>query len=260
VKTKKRVWEISSAVALFLVVLVCGSIGGWWLDRPRRLSEQLSNELKLVDESLGGGEDVSLKQSRRLRELVRQGARVETTSENGLTLLEAAASAGDLAFVKDLLSEGVAVDPPGRLGAALGAAARAGQLEVTEELLRNGATVKASVDESALMVATISGNPRVIRALVRAGAQVDAKDLIGRTALNWSVGYGHPEAVKALLDLGADPSIPDNQGKTPLANAEITRHRIKSRRPDLPLDRWTRSVQLLKQASRTTSAPSRGRR
>ena len=41
------------------------------------------------------------------------------------------------------------------------------------------------------------------------------------TALHWAVVFGHTEAIRALLDAGADIEAKDNDGKTPLQRAKI---------------------------------------
>ena len=55
-----------------------------------------------------------------------------------------------------------------------------------------------------------------VRLLVEAGADVDARDRWGRTALAYAVAYGNTAAADALLRLGADASTPDQAGTTPL--------------------------------------------
>ena len=51
-----------------------------------------------------------------------------------------------------------------------------------------------------VMFAARNGNPDVIKLLVEAGANVNAREpLRGTTALMWAVEQRHPEAVAALL-------------------------------------------------------------
>jgi ankyrin repeat protein len=55
------------------------------------------------------------------------------------------------------------------------------------------------------MLAARNGNPAVIKLLLAAGADVNAREpLRGTTALMWASEQRHPEAVKALLEGGAD--------------------------------------------------------
>src|SRR5438128_2873956 len=56
-----------------------------------------------------------------------------------------------------------------------------------------------------LMLAARNGNPEVIKRLVAAGADINAKEPIrGTTALMWAAEQRHASAVKMLLELGAD--------------------------------------------------------
>jgi ankyrin repeat protein len=58
------------------------------------------------------------------------------------------------------------------------------------------------------MLASRNGNPDTIKALIAAGAEVNAKEsLRGTTALMWAAEQSHPAAVKALLDAKADYSL-----------------------------------------------------
>lgn len=58
-----------------------------------------------------------------------------------------------------------------------------------------------------LMRAAESGNIHEVRALLKAGADVNAKwPVWGHTALMFAAGEGHLEVVKALLAAGADPN------------------------------------------------------
>ena len=50
--------------------------------------------------------------------------------------------------------------------------------------------------------------------LIKAGAEVNAKDNIGWTALMWAVNKGHNEVSEVLIKYGADVNIKNNEGKT----------------------------------------------
>ena len=85
-------------------------------------------------------------------------------------------------------------------------------------LLPAGAAVDApnADGETPLMMAAKEGHNGVLQALLRARADVRAKDVGGNTALHhvsWSTG------VAALLEAGAELGATNEQGSTPLAAA-----------------------------------------
>ena len=74
------------------------------------------------------------------------------------------------------------------------------------------------------MTAARTGKPGPVKALLAHGADVNAKERRGQTALMWAAAEGHAEVVEALLDAGAD-------FRTPLPPA--SRHSVRrARGPD----------------------------
>jgi ankyrin repeat protein len=65
--------------------------------------------------------------------------------------------------------------------------------------------------------------PQII-ALVRAGADVKAKDQFGYTPLHWAARRGHTELAQTLLDAGADAKAENDMGETPLHEAACEGH------------------------------------
>jgi ankyrin repeat protein len=57
----------------------------------------------------------------------------------------------------------------------------------------------------------------ILRQLLDAGADINAQDKDGRTALISAAFYNRREAVSVLLARGADPSIRDNNGRNAAA-------------------------------------------
>ena len=57
-------------------------------------------------------------------------------------------------------------------------------------------------------------------ALLKAGADRDARDDFGRTPLHSAAQRGSTEGVTALLNAGADPAARDSDGKLPFDYAE----------------------------------------
>ncbi len=91
--------------------------------------------------------------------------------------------------------------------------------EVVKRLLRAGADANASnrYGETALMWAAEWDVPEAVKLLLDAGARVDARDGEGRTALMWAHS---PEAVRLLLDAGANPNLRDNYGQRAVRGQE----------------------------------------
>jgi ankyrin repeat protein len=104
-----------------------------------------------------------------LRALLSAGLCPDTACDEGWSLVELAASRGQSAVVELLLAHGAA---PGRLHAAVA-----------------------------------GGEPGVVRAVVAAGAQVDARDAAGFTPLHQAVSQGDVRLVTALLLAGADATL-----------------------------------------------------
>jgi ankyrin repeat protein len=73
-----------------------------------------------------------------------------------------------------------------------------------------------------LMWAVDAGHIEIVRALIDAGSDVNARDeaRIGNTALHFAVEKERAEMVELLLRAGADPSAPGWMRLTPLDKAE----------------------------------------
>ncbi|UCF81439.1 MAG: ankyrin repeat domain-containing protein, partial [Acidobacteriota bacterium] len=88
-------------------------------------------------------------------------------------------------------------------------AAEAGDTAKVEQLIEQGADVNAEdkYGITALMFAAKNGQTEIVKALVDAGADVEAKDKYGVTALMAAASGSHTETVKVLIDAGADANI-----------------------------------------------------
>lgn len=177
-----------------------------------------------------------------VRELVERGADVHIRGRKANTVISAAAYMGNPEMVSLLLKKGadpLLVDQFGK--SAMCYAAGRGFDDVVSVLLDGGVDVNARYGNglSALMWAAghsvDAGNNsaiRVIKLVTARGAQIDARDNRGRTALMIAAELGYEEVVDALLGHGADPSLVDNSGKTPhdLATTESLRTRLATTR------------------------------
>ncbi|HEV8066271.1 MAG TPA: ankyrin repeat domain-containing protein [Planctomycetaceae bacterium] len=110
--------------------------------------------------------------------------------------------------------ERAASTPPDLLNAV-----RTGDHERVERLLRLGADANARDDHgtTALMLATVVADGRMVQTLLDHGADVNAKNRAGATALMWAVG--DRDKVRSLLRRGADVNARADSGRTPLVIA-----------------------------------------
>ena len=108
-------------------------------------------------------------------------------------------------------------------GGELRAAASQGNLAEVERLLKAGADLNAK-DKSGTtplhLAAAKNSTPAVLEVLLKAGADVNAKGKDGETPLHSAAGFNPtPAVLEVLLKAGADPRAIDSDGKTPHAVA-----------------------------------------
>jgi thioredoxin-like negative regulator of GroEL len=105
-------------------------------------------------------------------------------------------------------------------------AAKNGDTAQVKALLDKGADVNARDKDglTALMWAAAGGRTDIVKALLDKGADVNAKTSYGYTALMWAAAGGHTDIVKALLDKGADVNAKDSDGYTALMWAAARGH------------------------------------
>ncbi len=130
----------------------------------------------------------------------------------------------DGAAAKEALAHGA---DPNRLVdkvPVLSAAARRGEVQILQALLDAGADVHAhDLLIPALSYATATGTPATMQALLDAGADPAAGGE-GVTPLHWAAERAQPEAVRLLLDAGADPAAKNAKGQTPADIARAGNH------------------------------------
>ncbi|KAI2492674.1 serine/threonine kinase [Fragilaria crotonensis] len=106
--------------------------------------------------------------------------------------------------------------------------ARDGYLDKVRDLLQRGANVNAKDEDgwTALIWASTGGRLELVRVLLNHdGVDVNAKDRWGDTALYRASWYGFVEVVRALLNHnGVDVNIKDNVGDTALIKASESFH------------------------------------
>ena len=133
--------------------------------------------------------------------LLNNGAGVNATDKRGETALMTAAESGQLKTAHLLLDRGAQLsvrDGEGRT--ALEHAARKNHRRVVDFLMSRGAKTN-------LAAAAMVGDTAQVQRFLKEGADVNAKDDQGKTALILAVERGHLEVVKLLLENHADVNV-----------------------------------------------------
>ncbi|MFZ5867579.1 MAG: ankyrin repeat domain-containing protein [Thermodesulfobacteriota bacterium] len=146
----------------------------------------------------------------------------QTVDEN--QELMQAARKGHLQEVERLLDNGVDVnteDEKGRTPIAW--AAIGGHRDVVNMLKSHGG-------KYTLFIAAAIGDTGEAQRLIDSGAEVNATDKVGLTALMWAAEKGHTDVMRLLLEKGADVDAKDPKGNTALMAAVGWRQRLWVRR------------------------------
>ena len=141
-------------------------------------------------------------------ELLKQRADVNAPQPDRATALHWASHWDDLDLVARLLRAGANVNAANDLRVTpLMLACENRNVAMVQQLLKAGADPNAatSTGETVLMTSARTGNVGVVKALLARKANVNAKEPVhGQTALMWAVAREHPDVVRALIDAGAD--------------------------------------------------------
>jgi ankyrin repeat protein len=141
--------------------------------------------------------------------------------------LSVAAGLGRREIVDLLIERRAAIDAPDAEGGAtpLVSAIMACEPEIAGLFVEKGADVNRRIDAwgrkglSPLMLAAAIGLPDLARALIGAGAEVDARSGQGERALSLACEFGSAECVALLLEKGADVNAQSSNGWTALMRA-----------------------------------------
>ena len=112
----------------------------------------------------------------------------------------------------------------------LHAAAMANAPRLIAALVAAGADVEARDrdDLTALHSAAVANAPAAIAALLEAGADIEARNRFGETPLIFAASRYAPTAIAALLEAGADPNAHTGSGNTALHRAAIKSGRARA--------------------------------
>lgn len=163
-----------------------------------------------------------------IRTLLDAGATINLTNTRGGTALMYAAVVGDPATVQLLLGRGASINTQSSNGwTALMIAAVKGYDELVTLLLARGAdaNLRDIYGWTPLMRAAYENRLTVTRALLASNkANVNAANDNGATALHLAAQRGHLHIAQMLIDGGADLETKDLQGRTPAMLARDQGH------------------------------------
>ena len=116
----------------------------------------------------------------------------------------------------------------------LGCAVRAKNIRMVDVLIAAGGEMNPTDNFPPLLFALEPGGEEVIDELIARGADVNLKFHVqGITFLMLAAGSGPPKVVRTLLDAGADVNARDNEGRTALTYAEQFNERSEDERGEV---------------------------
>src|SRR6185503_1680382 len=143
---------------------------------------------------------------------------------------------------------------------ALIAAAKQGDVGQVRAQLKAGADVNArdSIQRTPLLLAVRAGQRAAVRALIEAGAGLDARDQDGRTALMEAARRKEAIFALDLVSAGADVNVADNEGWTATMFA-VREGTLAAARAIIRAPRQSTLDTLAKDTSALSLAAERGR-
>ena len=157
-----------------------------------------------------------------IEELLRHNANPNICDASGATALHKAALNGAPETAKVLLdcakfTMGNFKDE--RESTPMYIAAYYGHVRVIEELLAHNIETETPGPNGWRPLHAAHDDVRIVKLLVSAKAEIDAKTSEGRTALDLALSSGYEDVALELIDAGANPLMLDNKGDTPLHSA-----------------------------------------
>jgi ankyrin repeat protein len=158
--------------------------------------------------------------------------RLDVRDERGNTPLILAASENQIAASRMLINYGAEIDIRGENGfTALHVAAYFGHVDTVALLISHGANIenrlnpdpgKVGAAGTPLWSAVRNGHENMVKLLIAAGADVDAKDGDQNPLLVYAVSLGNLQIVALLRQAGADASLFATNGHTAYSLAEAS--------------------------------------
>ena len=137
-----------------------------------------------------------------VKQCLQNGLDANEIFEDRYTLLLPSTCCGDEKLVRLLIDHGADVNFRSKLGMTpIYLASQHDAYDLTKLLIENGANIDVpSTNEvkSPLIESTIQGNTLIVIALIEAGANINIKDLEGKTALDYAKQNGFEDIVKIL--------------------------------------------------------------
>lgn len=155
---------------------------------------------------------------RKFREIGPERLRsLEFADASGMPLCHSLILSGDVAAAVALLEAGGGAGGVGPFGVtALHLAVRAGNPKVFDLLVREGADLDAadSQGKTALTICGVCAESDFALRLIGAGADPNIADKEGATAGHWAASRGDADVLEALLAAGWDAGAPDKKGRS----------------------------------------------
>jgi ankyrin len=158
--------------------------------------------------------------SKTVRALIEDRVDVNARSSDGSTALLWSAHWNDVTTAELLLRAGADTNAVNDFGTSpISEACLNGSTAMVRLLLQNHANPNLAIatGETPLMTCARTGNADALRLLIEGGAAIDAKEPSqNQTAMMWAAAEKHPGVVKALIDAHADVNARTKQGFSPI--------------------------------------------
>ncbi len=146
--------------------------------------------------------------------LLRTGMNVNTKSARGETPLLLAITGHHTLSAEMLMGAGADVTLTNNSGSdALGAAVQRRLTGTVNQLLEKGAKI---LQDDILCVPSYSGEAKIVKALIAAGAKVNVRDSSAKYPVTYAAQNGNVDLLETLAAAEADLNLRDNSGYTPL--------------------------------------------